>query len=458
MYFSRSSPMSRVTSMQRIMLFFVIVILKHFPHSPHAATFESYYLRSPLPSLSLFLSLITSMATDVAAPKTPAQLELAQSQYDVKLFNRWVFNEVQASQASAPLLAPTPVSTAPVATSAIKAMEVFTKAAEYMEIPIRRTDDEPLQNLFMSARSELNLDLKNIKQKQAKFWKQHPALVKTELLIQAQLTHESTALSPALLGDFKRMLELVPRLLEKLLKCHLEGQNQTFALLRSFRYSGHMIKFEKVNQKRKSESDVYGLAASNLVVGSNLEGTIQPILDMGGGTWDRDTVVRTLRAAYNNPERAVEYLYSPNVGKSALANSLHHIRRISAAEKGKLKHSIVTSHPGETKDISSLKIGSHPNIYLLDTPHILSHTIHDAELCSKLALTGAIAGSLIGQKELAQYFLGILNSSDQYKKWAKLSTKLSFIECKKKHSSSFELDIRKKKIVYNGSHTGHHSA
>ncbi|XWS64319.1 hypothetical protein CRYUN_Cryun06bG0176100 [Craigia yunnanensis] len=59
-----------------------------------------------------------------------------------------------------------------------------------------------------------------------------------------------------------------------------------------------------------SESDVYGLAASNLVAGSNLEGTIQQILDMGGGTWNRDTVVRALRAAYNNPERAVEYLYS----------------------------------------------------------------------------------------------------------------------------------------------------
>uniref|UniRef100_A0A5B7B122 Ubiquitin receptor RAD23 n=1 Tax=Davidia involucrata TaxID=16924 RepID=A0A5B7B122_DAVIN len=57
-------------------------------------------------------------------------------------------------------------------------------------------------------------------------------------------------------------------------------------------------------------SDVYGQAASTLVAGNNLEGTIQQILDMGGGTWDRDTVVRALRAAYNNPERAVEYLYS----------------------------------------------------------------------------------------------------------------------------------------------------
>lgn len=59
-----------------------------------------------------------------------------------------------------------------------KVMDVFIKAAEYMEIPVRRTDDEPLQKLFMLVRSELNLDLKNIKQEQAKFWKQHPALVK----------------------------------------------------------------------------------------------------------------------------------------------------------------------------------------------------------------------------------------------------------------------------------------
>ncbi|XP_024028523.1 ubiquitin receptor RAD23b [Morus notabilis] len=57
-------------------------------------------------------------------------------------------------------------------------------------------------------------------------------------------------------------------------------------------------------------SDTYGQAASNLVAGSNLEQTIQQIMDMGGGNWDRETVTRALRAAYNNPERAVDYLYS----------------------------------------------------------------------------------------------------------------------------------------------------
>ncbi|XP_062199074.1 probable ubiquitin receptor RAD23 isoform X3 [Phragmites australis] len=59
-----------------------------------------------------------------------------------------------------------------------------------------------------------------------------------------------------------------------------------------------------------TEADPYGQAASNLVAGSNLEATIQSILEMGGGTWDRDTVQRALRAAFNNPERAIEYLYS----------------------------------------------------------------------------------------------------------------------------------------------------
>ncbi|XP_024975041.1 ubiquitin receptor RAD23d-like isoform X1 [Cynara cardunculus var. scolymus] len=60
----------------------------------------------------------------------------------------------------------------------------------------------------------------------------------------------------------------------------------------------------------RGETNVYAQAASNLVAGSNLETTIQQILDMGGGSWDRETVIRALRAAFNNPERAVEYLYS----------------------------------------------------------------------------------------------------------------------------------------------------
>ncbi|GMY25145.1 DnaJ / Sec63 Brl domains-containing protein [Fagus crenata] len=68
-------------------------------------------------------------------------------------------------------------------------MEIFTKAAEYMEIPVRQSDDEPLQRLFLLVRSELNLDLKNIRQEQAKFWKQHPALVKMAIMPRTSQGH-----------------------------------------------------------------------------------------------------------------------------------------------------------------------------------------------------------------------------------------------------------------------------
>lgn len=40
----------------------------------------------------------------------------------------------------------------------------------------------------------------------------------TQLLIQAQLTRETEALSPELQRNFKRVLELAPRLLEELMK------------------------------------------------------------------------------------------------------------------------------------------------------------------------------------------------------------------------------------------------
>ncbi|XP_024008897.1 ubiquitin receptor RAD23b isoform X1 [Eutrema salsugineum] len=56
-----------------------------------------------------------------------------------------------------------------------------------------------------------------------------------------------------------------------------------------------------------AQTDNYGQAASTLVSGNSVE---QQLMEMGGGSWDKETVARALRAAYNNPERAVDYLYS----------------------------------------------------------------------------------------------------------------------------------------------------
>ncbi|KAL0653911.1 hypothetical protein Bca4012_096602 [Brassica carinata] len=58
------------------------------------------------------------------------------------------------------------------------------------------------------------------------------------------------------------------------------------------------------------QSDTNAQAASTLASGSSTEQMVQQIMEMGGGSWDKETVTRALRAAYNNPERAVDYLYS----------------------------------------------------------------------------------------------------------------------------------------------------
>ncbi|XP_010268454.1 PREDICTED: ubiquitin receptor RAD23b-like isoform X2 [Nelumbo nucifera] len=80
-------------------------------------------------------------------------------------------------------------------------------------------------------------------------------------------------------------------------------------------------------------SNVYGQAASNLVAGNNLEQTIQQIMDMGGGIWDKETVTRALRAAYNNPERAVDYLYSGIPESTEVAVPVAHFPSIQAPDR-----------------------------------------------------------------------------------------------------------------------------
>ncbi|KAL4584646.1 hypothetical protein LXL04_009252 [Taraxacum kok-saghyz] len=58
-------------------------------------------------------------------------------------------------------------------------------------------------------------------------------------------------------------------------------------------------------------SETYGEAGSNVVVtNNNVDQTVQHIMDIGGGSWDKETVTRALQAAFNNPERAIDYLYS----------------------------------------------------------------------------------------------------------------------------------------------------
>ncbi|URD79882.1 50S ribosome-binding GTPase [Musa troglodytarum] len=70
------------------------------------------------------------------------------------------------------------------------------------------------------------------------------------------------------------------------------------------------------------------------------------------------------------------------------------------------------------------EIASHPNLYVLDSPGILRLKIAHNEMGAKLALTGAMEDFLIGEYDLARYFLAILNLSEEYKRWEKLKDTL----------------------------------
>ncbi|KAK1358129.1 Ubiquitin receptor RAD23 [Heracleum sosnowskyi] len=74
----------------------------------------------------------------------------------------------------------------------------------------------------------------------------------------------------------------------------------------------------------------YDQATSNVVADPNFEQTVQHIMDIGGGMWDKETVTRALRAAYNNPERAVDYLYSGIPETAEIALSDIHLPSVTA--------------------------------------------------------------------------------------------------------------------------------
>ncbi|KAM0854328.1 hypothetical protein ACQ4PT_050486 [Festuca glaucescens] len=148
--------------------------------------------------------------------------------------------------------------------------------------------------------------------------------------------------------------------------------------------------------------------------------------------------IREIKVGVSDCTGTVLLVGIPNVGKSAIVNAMHQIGRIGAAEKGKLKHAIVSSHPGETRDISGYKVASHPNIYVLDTPGVLSPIFANDDSGPRLVLTGAIKDSLLEEYEIAQFLLSILNSRKEYREWDDLNilgNKSCFAESTRIHHS-----------------------
>ncbi|GER57184.1 GTP-binding family protein [Striga asiatica] len=111
----------------------------------------------------------------------------------------------------------------------------------------------------------------------------------------------------------------------------------------------------------------------------------------------------------------------PNVGKSALINSVHQIASSRFPVQEKKKRARVGPLPGVTQDIAGFKIAHQPSIYVLDTPGVLVPSIPDIETGLKLASAGSVKDSVVGEERITQYLLAVLNTRGTPLHWRHLS-------------------------------------
>ncbi|XP_073157466.1 short integuments 2, mitochondrial [Henckelia pumila] len=111
----------------------------------------------------------------------------------------------------------------------------------------------------------------------------------------------------------------------------------------------------------------------------------------------------------------------PNVGKSALINSIHQIASMRFLVQEKRKRATVGPLPGVTQDIAGFKIAHRPSIYVLDTPGVLVPSIPDVETGLKLAAAGSVKDSIVGEDRIVQYLLALLNIRGTPLHWKNLT-------------------------------------
>jgi len=105
----------------------------------------------------------------------------------------------------------------------------------------------------------------------------------------------------------------------------------------------------------------------------------------------------------------------PNVGKSTIINRL---RAIGTSVGGKAVRT--GGLPGITRAVGEfIRISPFPRLYMLDSPGVLMPKIVDPEVGLKIALTGGMLDRVVGEYQLAEYCLHVLNLHKKEKQYMK---------------------------------------
>ncbi|KAG8367887.1 hypothetical protein BUALT_Bualt16G0119300 [Buddleja alternifolia] len=152
-----------------------------------------------------------------------------------------------------------------------------------------------------------------------------------------------------------------------------------------------------------------------LTINAHSKSSVKKLLDL--------VEYKLKEAISREPTLLVMVVGVPNVGKSALINSIHQIASSRFPVQGKNKRATVGPLPGVTQDIAGFKIAHQPSIYVMDTPGVLVPSISDIETGLKLAAAGSVKDSVVGEERIAQYLLAVLNTRGTPLHWRRFMDK-----------------------------------
>ncbi|KAL3678093.1 hypothetical protein R1sor_021049 [Riccia sorocarpa] len=158
---------------------------------------------------------------------------------------------------------------------------------------------------------------------------------------------------------------------------------------------------------------------NHIFVNAHHSKTVRKMLDMAR--------TQLQSAIAKEPTLLVMVVGIPNVGKSCLINSMSNITRGNFSVQEQPKRAKVGPLPGVTRHVAGFKIGERPSTYVLDTPGVLVPNIENIETGMKLALTGAVKDTVVGEERLARYLLSVLNSRAAHLHWKSRFSKSSAI-------------------------------